>query len=129
MLLKRTVAFLLVLVFFAQTFSRYLLVADYYIDTAAYIARCVNKDKPMMHCNGRCQLCKKMQQQDKSDKQSPERRTAGERFGPLASGSSFTGVVPLWPTCLKLARRPEMAGGKILRMPRGYFHPPDLSLV
>ncbi|WP_017259538.1 hypothetical protein [Pedobacter arcticus] len=29
-----------------------------------YIAKCVNKDKPQLHCNGQCVFMKKMKQQD-----------------------------------------------------------------
>ena len=59
----------------ASSFSYYAVVADYYLDTAAYIQNCINKNKPSMHCNGMCQLHKKLkQQQDNSDKQTTERK-------------------------------------------------------
>jgi len=31
---------------------------------------CINKDKPELHCNGKCQLMKKLEQQKKEDFQS-----------------------------------------------------------
>lgn len=48
-----------------QTFSSYIIQADFYMNQS-YIAKtlCVNKDKPMMHCNGKCYLAKKLNQQD-----------------------------------------------------------------
>lgn len=35
-----------------------------------YISKvlCINKDKPEMHCNGKCQLMKKLEQQKEEDK-------------------------------------------------------------
>ncbi|HEY5370402.1 MAG TPA: hypothetical protein VIJ75_15570 [Hanamia sp.] len=46
----------------------------------SYIAKnlCVNRDKPMMHCNGKCYLAKKIKQQEKQDQQVPVSRN--ERF-------------------------------------------------
>jgi len=37
--------------------------ADYMVNLEAYKKACVNKAKPMMHCNGKCQLLKKMKKQ------------------------------------------------------------------
>ena len=50
---------------FIQTFSTFIIQADFYVNQS-YIAKnfCVNKDKPMMHCNGKCYLSKKLKQQD-----------------------------------------------------------------
>ena len=38
--------------------------ADYLVNVEAYKKACVNKAKPMMHCNGKCQMLKKMKKQD-----------------------------------------------------------------
>ena len=40
--------------------------ADYMVNLEAYKKGCVNKSKPMMHCNGKCQMLKKMKQQEGS---------------------------------------------------------------
>jgi hypothetical protein len=39
----------------------------------SYIAKnlCINREKPMMHCNGKCYLSKKLKQQEKQDQQAP----------------------------------------------------------
>jgi hypothetical protein len=44
-----------------QTFSKWLMVAEYNINKE-YIAKnlCENRNKPALHCNGKCQLMKKM---------------------------------------------------------------------
>jgi hypothetical protein len=51
----------------AQTFSGYVLKADYFINISSYIEKCINRDKPQLKCNGQCQLAKKMQQADDKD--------------------------------------------------------------
>ena len=68
----------LTFVIFIQAFSTFIIQADFYVNRS-YIAEnlCINKDKPMMHCNGKCYLSKKLKQQEKQD-QSPVSRT--EKF-------------------------------------------------
>lgn len=62
---------------FVQTFSTFIIQADFYMNRS-FIAKnlCVNKDKPMMHCNGKCYLTKKLKQQQQE--QTPVSRT--EKF-------------------------------------------------
>jgi len=61
--LKYTIVILLFTALLAQTFSRSIAMADYMVNLEAYKKACVNKAKPMMHCNGKCQLLKKMKKQ------------------------------------------------------------------
>lgn len=57
---------------FIQTFSSFIVKIDFYMNQS-YIAKnlCVNREKPMMHCNGKCYLSKKLKQQEKQDPQAP----------------------------------------------------------
>lgn len=48
----------------AQTFSRSIALADYLVNLEAYKKACVNKAKPKMHCNGKCQMMKKLKKQE-----------------------------------------------------------------
>lgn len=130
MFFRRTLAFLLLLVFLTQTFSRYLLVADYYVNTSAFIENCINKDRPWMHCNGRCQLCKKLNQQDSpEDKQTPERKTANNGSETLYSATSFVEFNALHLAALINLQYPEFAAVKPTGMPRYLFHPPGNRLA
>ena len=61
-----------------QTFNRAVIILNYYTNTAAYLQSCENKAKPMLHCNGHCQLQKKLNQEENKDKQNPERRYDGK---------------------------------------------------
>ena len=40
------------------------MLADYLVNLESYKKACVNKAKPMMHCNGKCQMLKKMKKQE-----------------------------------------------------------------
>jgi len=57
---------------FIQTFSTYIIKADFYLNRS-YIAKnlCVNRDNPQMHCNGKCYLAKRIREQENPDRQSP----------------------------------------------------------
>ena len=63
-------------VFFLDTCSSLFFVADYYINTAMFAENCINKDKPQMHCNGKCQLQKKINTENANDRQNPERKNS-----------------------------------------------------
>lgn len=61
-----------------QFLSRYLILVDYSLNKT-YIAQnlCENKNKPSMHCNGKCYLNKKLKEEEKqrvpvSQKATPE---------------------------------------------------------
>lgn len=57
------------------TFSQWGTIAYYQINKA-YITRvlCQNRDKPQLHCNGKCYLAKKLkEQQEKQDQKTSER--------------------------------------------------------
>ena len=56
----------------SQTFSMAMVMGDYLLRTESYAALCINKDKPEMHCNGHCQMTKKMQEENNSDKNNPQ---------------------------------------------------------
>ena len=49
--------------------------AYYYLDRSDFIAQfCVNKDKPEMHCNGKCHLKKVVKQETNTDQQAPSKK-------------------------------------------------------
>lgn len=74
-MLKQCSVILLLAAFMATTFSRAVIVVDFYANQDL-IAKtlCENRDRPMMHCCGRCQLRKRLAHQDNQDKNNPERR-------------------------------------------------------
>ena len=70
--LKKLVAIVALLGIMLQTFSQVVVLADYYVHKD-YIAKnlCENRDKPMMHCDGKCCLKKKLAKQGKEQAPSP----------------------------------------------------------
>src|SRR5579872_6349912 len=75
-MLRHCTAILLLLAFAASSFSKAVIVVNFYANQD-YIAKnlCENRDKPMMHCCGRCQLRKRLNREADRDKNNAEQRT------------------------------------------------------
>ena len=69
---KKLVAIFFFLVVALQSFNMIVVVAGFYANRN-YIAQnlCENRNKPMMHCNGKCYLRKKLAQQSKDQAPNP----------------------------------------------------------
>jgi len=107
---------------FIQTFSTFIIQADFFLNRS-YIAKnlCVNRNKPIMHCNGKCYLTKKLKDQERQD-QSPVSKT--ERFD----------VQPFFPpqpfsfrTAVVIARPAYFIKNEnaVSSFPHFIFHPPS----
>lgn len=72
---KQIVAVFLMLIWLSQLSGRYMVMFGFYMNQE-YIAKnlCVNRDKPAMHCNGKCHLSKKLKEEEKKDQDNPERK-------------------------------------------------------
>jgi hypothetical protein len=58
-----------------QSFNKLFIVVDYQLNKE-FIAKnlCVNRNRPAMHCNGKCHMMKLMKQDEKKDQENPERK-------------------------------------------------------
>ena len=74
---QKAAACILIIVFVGQAFNQNLYYLDYVLKKAEYTNKCVNKSRPWMHCNGKCQMMKKLEEQEKKEHgQPPELRCA-----------------------------------------------------
>jgi hypothetical protein len=62
---------ILILLVMIQSFTSWIIVAEYTINKE-YIAKnlCINKEKTKLHCNGKCQLMKKLVQEENQNSSS-----------------------------------------------------------
>ncbi len=120
-MLKKTAAFLLLLCLMAQSFSNAMIVGGYYVNTESYARNCINKAKPQLHCNGKCQMLKKLKQEQKKDQQNPERRNSGKEEV-LSSRSFFATVTDYIPA--GAAHRTIETASPLCDRPSSVFHPP-----
>jgi hypothetical protein len=66
---KHILAITVFLALLAQTFSKDLIVAHFYLNQSYITSHfCENKDKPQMHCNGQCHLKKTLQKEARQEK-------------------------------------------------------------
>lgn len=91
-MIKKIAAFFVLVCFMAQTFSQAAIVGSYYVNTAEYEKKCINKAKPKLHCNGKCQMMKQLKQEEKKDAQNPERSNT-VKIDVLSSKSHFASLV------------------------------------
>jgi hypothetical protein len=85
---RQLTAFIIFFAFVAQSLSGLLVMVDYYANRSAYFKTCINKGRPKLHCNGKCQMMKKMQEEGKKEQQLPERKYEN-KFEVLSSKSFF----------------------------------------
>src|ERR1700742_2206908 len=68
-MLRRCLSILLILALAATSFQRYFVYAGFELNHD-YIAKnlCVNRNKPWLHCNGRCYFMQKLKQVQENEK-------------------------------------------------------------
>ena len=69
--MKGSATILLMLLLLVQTFSKGIWELNYQLNKA-YLTEnlCVNKSRPQLHCNGKCQLAKKLAEEENNSKTS-----------------------------------------------------------
>lgn len=69
--MKRLFVFLLIGSIASQAFVRTAWMLHYQWDRAVYLKNCENRDKPNLHCDGKCYLKKKLAASDNSNPKEP----------------------------------------------------------
>lgn len=121
--LKKLSAIILLLSFAVQAFASQFIALDYYLNTSAYAKDCVNKARPMLHCNGQCQFMKKLAKHEKKEQENSENKSAGKNETNLSSKSFFTsapsGQFVVTKKYYFIFNEKEVPG-----TPSSLFHPP-----
>jgi hypothetical protein len=89
--MKFIAATIFILLLLAQVFSKWLMVIDYTVNKD-YIAKnlCENRRRPALHCNGKCQLMKKMAlEEDQSNKTTSGSSVAKAPFSEVLFNAAF----------------------------------------
>jgi Zn-dependent membrane protease YugP len=120
---KPAAAILLIIAFIAQTFSVGLVMLNYYTNTAAFAKNCENKAKPKLHCNGKCQMMKKLKQEEKQDQQNPERKSEN-KIVVLSSKSFYCNSVDAIAVIFFKAT-PVEKFYPVTDISYSFFHPPQ----
>jgi hypothetical protein len=117
-------AVLLIIAIVSSSFSRFFIYAGYQLNKN-YIASklCENRNKPWLHCNGKCYLMKKLKQAE--EKQNTSEREAQKNL----IQESFCHDIPEVKFYTQLLQVIAIPNNRI-ELPTGYnaiFHPPQLG--
>ncbi|MFL5740722.1 MAG: hypothetical protein ACJ75B_10930 [Flavisolibacter sp.] len=108
-----------------QSFSKWVIIAEYQINKG-YIAstQCINRNLPKMHCNGKCQMMKKLAEEEK--KNAPTGPATTKMQEPciiqdfrVSDAAAFVRTVVEHHSCYQQSYS--------LHMPSSVFHPPALA--
>jgi hypothetical protein len=119
---RKITATLLLMAFVAQTFSAPFIRLDYFFNQTDYARNCVNKATPMLHCNGHCQMMKKIREEEKKEQETQERKM-GSKVEVLSSRSFYTSVSEQFSTIIS-HHYFTINDAAAVGMPRTVFHPP-----
>jgi hypothetical protein len=112
------------LAFVAQTFHKSFMVFDYYANTAAYAKNCVNKARPKLHCNGKCQMMKKLREEEKKENKNPLRKAAFK--DEVLSSKSFYTTHVCFNHSVEIVYGQPVVTMPVAR-PHAFFHPPGIA--
>jgi len=79
----KIIAVFFILSFFTHQFGKLMILADYYTNTSHYAKNCINKSRPKLRCNGKCQMMKKIQKEEKKEKQDAEKKNENKKDTPF----------------------------------------------
>jgi hypothetical protein len=122
-MIRKIFTFIFLIAFAVHTFSKVVVVFGFYANQKTIAATlCENKDKPLLHCDGKCVLAKKIQQTQNKEQQQPESK-ASNKPTELSSRSFYSTMS--WPalTGAKNSFGHEPAGKPVHRS-FTVFHPP-----
>lgn len=119
---KQLISLVFLAAFATQTFQKSFIVFDYFTNTGKYAKNCENKIMPAMHCNGKCQMVKKLKQEDKKDEQNPERKAENKNEF-VKSSELFYPASGFSPSDLQI-KFPSISFSKAVKMPRSLLRPP-----
>ncbi|MFT3674373.1 MAG: hypothetical protein QM781_00600 [Chitinophagaceae bacterium] len=122
--MQRIFAIILSLSFLGQSFNQGWYYLGYLVQQKEYVKRCENKARPQLHCNGKCQLMKKILEQEKKEQGQPPELKIAAKADALSSRSFFPSSV----TSVKTKRSPlfiQYTIGSPVDRSRSLFHPPN----
>jgi hypothetical protein len=125
-LFRHLTAFLLLAAFLVQSFSRTAVVVDYYSNTNTFARNCVNKARPLLHCNGKCQLMKKLKAIEDKE-QSANQAYKSQLASDLMYSRSFFDIPE--QACFMISCEHTQRQSDATPVDRSYdlFHPPTQS--
>jgi hypothetical protein len=123
LVLKNLAVISLLIAFAAQTFNGACIKLGYAINPEAFAKYCVNKNRPKLHCNGKCQMMKKIRGEEKKEQESLELKTIKAQS--ISSKSFYPSLIS--PEGIELAYNvtTPRSIGYATDNTSDFFHPPQ----
>lgn len=121
-MIKNLIFIGLIISFALQLLKPLIIVADYVANTANYKANCINKEKVKLKCQGKCQMAKKMAQDEKEQQEKNDKSLF--KVLDLSSKSFFTSVT-ISPKQYIKSKYPIVNTAKEIKVSFKIFHPPS----
>jgi hypothetical protein len=121
---KQLITIFLMMIWLCQLSGRYLVMFEYYLNQD-FVAKnlCINRDKPQLQCNGKCHLKKQLSEEERRDKESPERRAENRTETFYAASFDLISIAPLFTTIAVNYNNPHCIGMPVDQS-FTIFHPP-----
>jgi hypothetical protein len=120
---RQLLSILFILAFAAQAFQQNLIVGSYYINNAVYAKNCENKAKPSLACKGKCQMMKKLQQEEQ--KQTPAPGLKVQQKAESFSSLLYNTVLRVPETDANRFFSFAFSSGTPITISLSIFHPPS----
>ena len=119
---------ILIALVLTQVFSKWLVVMEYNLNKD-FIAKnlCVNRAKPKMHCNGKCQMMKRLAEEEKQNSEGNNNTSSKIKIQDIFFSDEISNpVLPLLAK-LKISYNEDRPFSKYNSPIAPIFHPPALS--
>jgi hypothetical protein len=118
-------SFILLLAFLCQTFDQGFYYLDYLVEKKEYMKRCENKSRPELQCKGKCQLMKKIREQQEQEQGQPPEMKLAAKAEIISPFFSLLFTAPL-SADNRLTYLDHTIGSPIDRS-SSLFHPPNFA--
>ena len=126
--IHKLMAITIVCALLLQTFSKNIIISSYYINTSNYLKACINKAKPQLKCNGKCQMSKKLLED--SDEESTQNSNNIKLKLLDLSSKSFFATVPIFVALKQKATKFLFKNdNRLFQIPIDIFHPPQTKSI
>lgn len=120
-----TVIILLIVSMLTQSLSKGIIVLSYFTNKQAYERYCVNKARPQLHCDGKCQMAKKIKAEEERDQKDPLKASLSEIV--LINEHHFVYIAPEFTGAALIKKRFPYSIGHPVDRTRSQFHPPGVA--
>lgn len=121
------VVILLIITILTQSLSKGIIVLSYFTNKQAYERYCINKSRPQLHCDGKCQMAKKIKAEEERDQKDPLKSSSFHEVA-MTDKHHFVSIPAEFRSIQNNIYLFPYSIGKARTMSRSCFHPPNIAV-